>query len=91
MIFKQKFKTLLNSFFHVLNVQTNKQTFVYMFEDNTPKTSVCAPFIKLYKILLRFALGPLSFRDIQEPSFFFQLASGLTGIFHSSWINLVRE
>ena len=28
-------------------------------EANTPKTSVCAPFIKLYKIMLRFALGPL--------------------------------
>ena len=31
-----------------------------MSEANTPKTSVCAPFVKLYKILLRFALGPLA-------------------------------
>ena len=30
-----------------------------MSQANTPKTSVSAPLVKIYKILLRFALGPL--------------------------------
>ena len=42
-----------------MNVQTKKQTLVYMYEANTPRTSVCAPLVMFYKILLRFALGPL--------------------------------
>ena len=58
-VFNQKLKTFLNSFFHVMNIQTNKQTLLYRFEANTPKTSVCAPLVKLYKFLLCFALGPL--------------------------------
>ena len=61
-----------------------------MSEANTPKPSVSAPLVKLYKILLRFALGPLV-SEILKSKVFFQLASGLTRIFHSSWINLSRE
>ena len=56
---KQKFKVFLNLFFHLLNVQTNKQTLVYVSEANKPITSVCAPLFKPYKVLLLFALGPL--------------------------------
>ena len=41
-----------------------------MCEANTPKTSVYAPFVKLYKILLRFALEPL-FSEIAKTKGFF--------------------
>ena len=41
-----------------------------MSEAKTPKTSVCAPFVKLYKILLRFALGPLVSEILKNTVFF---------------------
>ena len=40
-------------------VRTDSLSLVYMSEANTPKTSLFFPLVKLYKILLRFALGPL--------------------------------
>ena len=52
-------------------------------ETNTPKTLVCAPMVKFYKILLRFALGALVLAILKNKVFFPQLASGLT-IFHGS-------
>ena len=61
-----------------------------MSKANTPKTSVCAHLVRLYKILLRFALGPLV-SDIEERKKKLQLAAGLTRIFHGALINLSRE
>ena len=90
MFFKKQFKIFLIAFFNVLNIKTNKQSLVFMSEANTPKTSLCAPLIKLYKMLLHFALGPL-ISDILKNNFYLQLASGLNRIVHGSWINLSRE
>ena len=90
LFFKQKFINFLNSFLHVRNVQTNKQTLVYMSEANTPKTSVCAPLVRLYKILLCFALRPLV-SEISKYKFFPLAGFWITRIFHGSWINLSRE
>ena len=56
--------------FHVLIVPTNKQTLVYMSETNTPKTVVCSTLVKLYKILLSFALGPLVSEILKNKGFF---------------------
>ena len=68
--FNKSSRFSLTNFFHVLNVQTNKKTLVYMSEANTPKTSVSAPLVKLYKILLRFALGPLVSEILKNKVFF---------------------
>ena len=70
MFFKHNFKNFLNTFFHVLNVQTNQQTFAYLSETNTPKTLVCAPLLKFYKILLYFALGHLVSEILKNLVFF---------------------
>ena len=53
----------------VCTEHTNKQTLVYMSEANTPKTLVCALLIKLYKILLCFALGLLDSEIVKNNSF----------------------
>ena len=37
-VFKTTVEEFLNTFFHVLNVQTNQHTLVYTSETNTPKT-----------------------------------------------------
>ena len=63
-------KNFFNTFFHVLNVQTNQHTFLYMSETNTQTTLVCAPLIKFYKILLRFALRPLVSEILKNTGFF---------------------
>ena len=67
------FKTMVQDFvqliFYVPNVQTNKHILVYMPEDNTTKTSLCTYLVKLYKIVLRFALGPLVL-EILKHTFF---------------------
>ena len=67
-VLKQHFKNFLNACLHVLNAQTNIQTLVLMSGTNTPKTSVCAHLVKLYTILLCFALGPI-FSDIKKNNF----------------------
>ena len=96
-VLKQHFTNFLNAGLHLLNKQTNKQTWELMSGTNTPKTSVCAHLVRLYKILLRFVLRPIA-SEIMWNIFFFPLASGqtitlrrffeLVYIFHRSWINL---
>ena len=44
---------------------------------NTPKTSVCAHFVKLYKIFLPLALGP-KVSEIMKNKLFSPSASGQT-------------
>ena len=44
-------------------------------EANTQKALVCAPFVKLYKILLLFALGPLVSEILKHKVFFLQFFS----------------
>ena len=56
----------MNTFFYVLNVQTNQQKFVLRSETNTPKALVCAPLVKI----IRFALGPIV-SEILKNNFFF--------------------
>ena len=41
---------------HVWTEQTNKRTFILMSVTGTQETSVCLHLVKLYKILLRFAV-----------------------------------
>ena len=81
-VFKTTIHEFRDLFFHVLNVQTNKQTLVYMSKANTTKTSVCAPLVKLYKIVPRFALVLEKLKN----KVLIQLASG-----HGSQINMSRE
>ena len=66
---------------------TNKQTNISIYDQ---KTSLCAPLVKLYKILLRFAPGPLV-SEILKKVIFFPAVFGLHRIVHGSWINSSRE
>ena len=54
-----------------------------MSEANTPKSSVCALLVKLYKMLFCFAVGTLVSDMLNNNNKKFQLASGLTRILYS--------
>ena len=82
MFFRQQLKNFLNTFCHVMNVKTNQYAFEYMSETNTPKTLVCTPLIRFYKMLLCFALGPLVSEILKNKVFF--LACFWTNYF--SWL-----
>ena len=55
---------------HVWTKQTNKRTFILRFKTGTQETSVGLHLVKLYKILLRFAVGALV-SEICKNYFFF--------------------
>ena len=61
---------------HVWTEQTNNRTFILMSETDTQETSVGLHLVKLYKILLYFAVGALV-SEIWKNYFFSQLILNL--------------